>query len=283
MIEISHVNKWYGPTFQVLTDCTTQRRQGRGGRGLRPLRLGQVDPDQVRQRAGAVPERATSSSTASRSTIPRPTCPSCAPRRHGVPALRAVPASDDDREPRDSRRSRCSGRSPDEADRRRRKHARARRPERSQATSSRPSFPAASSSASPSRGRWRWIRSCMLFDEPTSALDPEMVSEVLDVMVELAEEGMTMMCRDARDGLRPQGRRPRHLHGRRRNSRRRPEGRILRQPPQRPRAEIPVEDFVALTIAIVIPGRDAVASPESITTIGSMDPQMRNCAAASSA
>lgn len=34
----------------------------------------------------------------------------------------------------------------------------------------------------------------MLFDEPTSALDPEMVSEVLDVMVELAEEGMTMMC-----------------------------------------------------------------------------------------
>ncbi len=33
----------------------------------------------------------------------------------------------------------------------------------------------------------------MLFDEPTSALDPEMVSEVLDVMVELAQEGMTMM------------------------------------------------------------------------------------------
>ncbi|GHD70636.1 amino acid ABC transporter ATP-binding protein [Vogesella fluminis] len=34
----------------------------------------------------------------------------------------------------------------------------------------------------------------MLFDEPTSALDPEMVNEVLDVMVELAHEGMTMMC-----------------------------------------------------------------------------------------
>jgi glutamate/aspartate transport system ATP-binding protein len=34
----------------------------------------------------------------------------------------------------------------------------------------------------------------MLFDEPTSALDPEMVGEVLDVMVALAEEGMTMMC-----------------------------------------------------------------------------------------
>ncbi|ENO89617.1 amino acid ABC transporter ATP-binding protein [Thauera linaloolentis] len=34
----------------------------------------------------------------------------------------------------------------------------------------------------------------MLFDEPTSALDPEMVGEVLDVMVSLANEGMTMMC-----------------------------------------------------------------------------------------
>ncbi len=34
----------------------------------------------------------------------------------------------------------------------------------------------------------------MLFDEPTSALDPEMISEVLDVMVELAESGMTMVC-----------------------------------------------------------------------------------------
>lgn len=33
----------------------------------------------------------------------------------------------------------------------------------------------------------------MLFDEPTSALDPEMVGEVLDVMKELAEEGMTMV------------------------------------------------------------------------------------------
>jgi len=34
----------------------------------------------------------------------------------------------------------------------------------------------------------------MLFDEPTSALDPEMIKEVLDVMVELAREGMTMIC-----------------------------------------------------------------------------------------
>ena len=34
----------------------------------------------------------------------------------------------------------------------------------------------------------------MLFDEPTSALDPEMIKEVLDVMIELAHDGMTMLC-----------------------------------------------------------------------------------------
>jgi len=34
----------------------------------------------------------------------------------------------------------------------------------------------------------------MLFDEPTSALDPEMIKEVLDVMIELADSGMTMVC-----------------------------------------------------------------------------------------
>jgi ABC-type polar amino acid transport system ATPase subunit len=34
----------------------------------------------------------------------------------------------------------------------------------------------------------------MLFDEPTSALDPEMINEVLDVMSDLARQGMTMLC-----------------------------------------------------------------------------------------
>ncbi|MEQ9587334.1 MAG: ATP-binding cassette domain-containing protein, partial [Parvibaculaceae bacterium] len=34
----------------------------------------------------------------------------------------------------------------------------------------------------------------MLFDEPTSALDPEMIKEVLDTMIELADTGMTMLC-----------------------------------------------------------------------------------------
>ena len=53
----------------------------------------------------------------------------------------------------------------------------------------------------------------MLFDEPTSALDPEMINEVLDVMVQLAQRGHDHDGGDARDGLRPQGRAPRDLHG----------------------------------------------------------------------
>ena len=55
----------------------------------------------------------------------------------------------------------------------------------------------------------------MLFDEPTSALDPEMISEVLDAMTELAREGMTMVVVTHRDGLRPQGRSPCCVHERR--------------------------------------------------------------------
>ncbi len=53
----------------------------------------------------------------------------------------------------------------------------------------------------------------MLFDEPTSALDPEMIKEVLDVMIGLAEFRHDNARRYTRDGLRPPGCRPRDLHG----------------------------------------------------------------------
>ena len=58
----------------------------------------------------------------------------------------------------------------------------------------------------------------MLFDEPTSALDPEMVGEVLDVMVLLAKEGMTMMVVTHEMGF-AQGQSSRDLHGRRQDRR----------------------------------------------------------------
>ena len=59
----------------------------------------------------------------------------------------------------------------------------------------------------------------MLFDEPTSALDPEMIKEVLDVMIELADEGMTMICVTHEMGFAAHGGRPRGLHGPRRDRR----------------------------------------------------------------
>ena len=58
---------------------------------------------------------------------------------------------------------------------------------------SRPAF-GWSAAACGDRPRLCMMPRIMLFDEPTSALDPEMIKEVLDTMIELAEEGMTMLC-----------------------------------------------------------------------------------------
>ena len=54
----------------------------------------------------------------------------------------------------------------------------------------------------------------MLFDEPTSALDPEMINEVLDVMIQPGEVGHDDDRRDPRDGVRATGGGPGRVHGR---------------------------------------------------------------------
>ena len=84
----------------------------------------------------------------------------------------------------------------------------------------------------------------MLFDEPTSALDPEMINEVLDVMVQLAQEGMTMMVVTHEMGFAP-----RHLHGRGQNHRGLHQGRLLRHPALRARAAVPLQDPAPLNRA----------------------------------
>ena len=86
----------------------------------------------------------------------------------------------------------------------------------------------------------------MLFDEPTSALDPEMINEVLDVMVALAKDGMTMMVVTHEMGFARSVAESRHLHGPRRDRRGRQEGRFLRQAALRARAAVPVEDLASL-------------------------------------
>ena len=75
----------------------------------------------------------------------------------------------------------------------------------------------------------------MLFDEPTSALDPEMINEVLDVMVDLAERGHDDGRRHPRDGVRPHGGQPGRLHGRR-PDRRGGQARRSSSPTRRPTA-----------------------------------------------
>ena len=82
----------------------------------------------------------------------------------------------------------------------------------------------------------------MLFDEPTSALDPEMIKEVLDVMVELAESGMTMLVVTHEMGFATAVAPPRHLHGRRRDHRAERAERVLQQPPTRTDEALPQPD-----------------------------------------
>ena len=88
----------------------------------------------------------------------------------------------------------------------------------------------------------------MLFDEPTSALDPEMINEVLDVMVELAKEGMTMMVVTHEMGF---ARKVAHrviFMDAGRDRRGREEGRLLRHAALRARAAVPVEDPAPLDL-----------------------------------
>ncbi|MGY4348282.1 glutamate/aspartate transport system ATP-binding protein [Bradyrhizobium sp. GM7.3] len=244
MIEISHVDKWYSPAFQVLTDCTTSVAKGEvvvvcgpSGSGkstlikcvnaLEPFQKGDISVDGTKV------------------NDPRTNLPKLRARVGMVfqhfelfPHLKII----------DNlclAQQKVLDRSRDKAVAKGMQLL-----ERVGLKEQAQKFPANLSGGQQQRVAIARALAMdpivMLFDEPTSALDPEMVSEVLDVMVDLAHEGMTMIGRDARDGLCPQGRQPRDLHGPRRDRRGRPEGRFLRQAPQRPRAEVLVEDSVAL-------------------------------------
>src|ERR1700709_2406197 len=191
MIEISHVDKYYGPDFQALKDCTTHIAKGEvvvvcgpSGSGkstllkcvnaLEPFQSGEIILDGIKV------------------NDPKTDLPKLRARVGMVfqhfelfPHLRII-------ENLCLAQEKVLGRSHAEAVAKREKllervglseHARKYPAELSGGQQERVAIARALAMAP----------IAMLFDEPTSAVDPEMISEVLDVMVDLAREGMTMM------------------------------------------------------------------------------------------
>jgi glutamate/aspartate transport system ATP-binding protein len=191
MIEISHVDKWYGPNFQALKDCTTSVARGEvvvvcgpSGSGkstlikcvnaLEPFQKGEISIDGIKV------------------NDPKTNLPKLRARVGMVfqhfelfPHLRIL----------DNlclAQEKVLGRAHDAAVAKGMKLlARVGLTDQSQ------KYPAELSGGQQQRVAIARALAmdpiAMLFDEPTSALDPEMISEVLDVMVDLAREGMTMM------------------------------------------------------------------------------------------
>jgi len=190
MIDIDNVSKWYG-SFQVLTDCTTRVEKGdvmvvcgpsgsgkstliKTVNGLEPIQKGRITVDgttvtdpktnlsKLRARIGMVFQNFE-------------LFPHLSIRENLTLAQVKV-----------------LGRSPEEATERGLKYL-----DRVGLLAHKEKFPGQLSGGQQQRVAIARALSmdpiAMLFDEPTSALDPEMINEVLDVMVQLAQEGMTMM------------------------------------------------------------------------------------------
>jgi glutamate/aspartate transport system ATP-binding protein len=190
MIEIKNVSKWYG-SFQVLTDCTTNINKGEvvvvcgpSGSGkstliktvnaLEPFQKGDVVVDGI-----SIADRKTN--------LPklRSKCGMVFQHFELFPHLTVT-------ENLTLAQIQVLGRNKDEAGKRGLKML-----ERVGLIAHKDKFPGQLSGGQQQRVAIARALSMdpivMLFDEPTSALDPEMVGEVLDVMVQLAQEGMTMM------------------------------------------------------------------------------------------
>ena len=191
MIELQNVSKWYG-SFQVLTDCTTSIKKGEvvvicgpSGSGkstliktinaLEPFQSGQISVDGISLHD------------------PKTNLPKLRARVGMVfqhfelfPHLSIT-------ENLTLAQIKVLGRTPDEAKAHGLKYL-----ERVGLIAQKDKFPGQLSGGQQQRVAIARALSMdpivMLFDEPTSALDPEMVGEVLDVMVKLANEGMTMCC-----------------------------------------------------------------------------------------
>ena len=191
MIEIKHISKWYGP-FQVLTDCSTKIEKGEvvvvcgpSGSGKSTL-IKTVNALEPFQKGDIVVDGVSLAD-------PKTNLPKLRSRVGMVfqhfelfPHLSVT-------ENLTIAQIKVLGRTKDDAKARGLKML-----DRVDLSAHKDKFPGQLSGGQQQRVAIARALSMdpivMLFDEPTSALDPEMVGEVLDVMVKLADEGMTMMC-----------------------------------------------------------------------------------------
>jgi len=191
MIELKNVSKWYGPV-QVLNECSATINKGEvvvvcgpSGSGkstliktinaLEPFQKGEITVDGVKLHDPST----NLPKLRSRGGMVFQHCELC-PHLSGTDSLTSA-------------QIKVLGRSADDAKKRGLKML-----ERVGLIAHKDKFPGQLSGGQQQRVAIARALSMdpivMLFDEPTSALDPEMVGEVLDVMVGLANEGMTMMC-----------------------------------------------------------------------------------------
>ena len=191
MIEIKHISKWYGP-FQVLTDCSTKIEKGEvvvvcgpSGSGKSTL-IKTVNALEPFQKGDIIVDGVSLAD-------PKTNLPKLRSRVGMVfqhfelfPHLSVT-------ENLTIAQIKVLGRTKDDAKARGLKML-----DRVDLSAHKDKFPGQLSGGQQQRVAIARALSMdpivMLFDEPTSALDPEMVGEVLDVMVKLADEGMTMMC-----------------------------------------------------------------------------------------
>ena len=191
MIDIRNVSKWYG-SFQVLTDCSTSIRKGEvvvvcgpSGSGKSTL-IKTVNALEPFQQGDIVVDGISLADPKTRLPKLRSRVGMVFQHFELFPHLSVT-------ENLTIAQIKVLGRSADDA-----KARGLRMLERVGLTAHKDKFPGQLSGGQQQRVAIARALSMdpvvMLFDEPTSALDPEMVGEVLDVMVQLAREGMTMMC-----------------------------------------------------------------------------------------
>jgi glutamate/aspartate transport system ATP-binding protein len=190
MIDIKDVSKWYG-SFQVLTDCTTNIKKGEvvvvcgpSGSGKSTL-IKVVNALEPFQKGDVVVDGISVSDPKTNLPKLRSRCGMVFQHFELFPHLSVT-------ENLTLAQIQVLGRNKDEATKRGLKML-----ERVGLLAHKDKFPGQLSGGQQQRVAIARALSMdpivMLFDEPTSALDPEMVGEVLDVMVQLAQEGMTMM------------------------------------------------------------------------------------------